>query len=71
MSKIDFYLRIFYQLFVLRFKYIYLIFSFFFFIFLKIFKNKDYQKYKNFFRNFLERDNNNIFKKKFYTYKFF
>ena len=64
MFKINFYLKIIYQIFVLRSKFIFLFLSFLFFMFLKYFKKKDYQNYQNFFENFSETKNKNFLKNK-------
>ena len=57
MSKIDYYLQIFFHFFLLRSKFLVLIISFFFLFFLKFFRKKDYKKYNNFFTNRLLNKN--------------
>lgn len=51
MSKIAYYTQIFLHIFALRSKFLFLTASFFFFVYLKFFKKKNYDKYDNFFSN--------------------
>ena len=64
MFKINFYLKIIYQIFVLRSKFIFLFLSLLFFMFLKYFKKKDYQNFQNFFENFSDTKNKDFLKNK-------